>query len=322
MTFAALPPEINSGRMYSGPGSGSMLAAATAWDELAADLHTTAICYESVISGLISGPWLGASSSRMAAATAPLMSWLHATADQAGQAAVQARSAVAAYESAYAMTVHPALIAANRTQLMTLMATNVLGQNTPAIAATEAQYGEMWAQDVAAMYGYAAASAAATSLTPFSPPPQTANPAGPAGLATAVTKAGGAAAATEITTALEQLTSTVPSVLAMAGGSILEAPEWVEDLAMVMNVLSTPFFVSTTSAGLMTSFVSTVKSMVPMAGTVGAGLLESVGPAATGALGPVSLTGAVSAGLGKAASVGALSVPKAWAAAAPTLSSA
>ena len=43
MMFAALPPEINSGRMYTGPGHGSMLAAATAWEQLAADLESTAI---------------------------------------------------------------------------------------------------------------------------------------------------------------------------------------------------------------------------------------------------------------------------------------
>ena len=47
------------------------------------------------------------------------------------------------------MTVPPAVVAANRAQLATLVATNVFGQNTPAIAATEAQYAEMWAQDAA-----------------------------------------------------------------------------------------------------------------------------------------------------------------------------
>ena len=35
MNFATLPPEINSGRMYEGPGSGTMTEAATAWDRLA-----------------------------------------------------------------------------------------------------------------------------------------------------------------------------------------------------------------------------------------------------------------------------------------------
>ena len=47
MDFAVLPPEINSARMYTGPGSGSMLAAATAWDGLAAALHSTATSYQS-----------------------------------------------------------------------------------------------------------------------------------------------------------------------------------------------------------------------------------------------------------------------------------
>lgn len=54
-----------------------------------------------------------------------------------------------------------------------LVATNILGHNTPAIAATEAQYGHMWAQDAVAMYGYASSSALATLLTAFTEPKQT-----------------------------------------------------------------------------------------------------------------------------------------------------
>ena len=61
---------------------------------------------------------------------------------------------------------------------MALITTNILGQNTPAIAATEAQYAEMWAQDAAAMYGYADSSAAATQLSQFTEPPQTTSPSG------------------------------------------------------------------------------------------------------------------------------------------------
>ncbi|BBX94913.1 PPE family protein [Mycobacterium lacus] len=319
--YAALPPEINSGRMYAGPGAGSMLAAAAAWDALAGELSSTAISFESVISGLTSGAWLGASSVAMAAAAAPYVTWLRATAAQVEQVASQARAAVAGYEAAYAMTVPPALVAANRAQLMTLIATNLLGQNFPAIAATEAQYGEMWAQDATAMYGYAAASAAATNLTPFTEPPQIANPAGLAAQAGALTQATGNSAANNVVATLSQLTSAVSPLLQAAGDSNL--PQWVEDLSTVMSILGTPFFVCTSSAGLMMSAISTIKGFAPAAAAVASQVATGLGAAASeaaAAMGSATLSGVASAGLGQATTVGALSVPPAWAASAPTLS--
>ncbi len=150
LDFAALPPEVNSGLMYTGPGSGPMLTAAAAWDDLAADLYLTASSYGLVISDLTSG-WLGPSSVAMAAAAAPYVSWMVTTAGQAEETGAQAEAAAAAYEAAFAMTVPPPVIAANRALLMALIATNFFGQNTPAIMATEAEYLEMWAQDAAAM---------------------------------------------------------------------------------------------------------------------------------------------------------------------------
>ena len=164
MDFGALPPEINSGRMYLGPGPATLLAASAGWDALAAELNAAADGYQSVIASLTDESWLGPTSMSMAAAVAPYMSWMRATAAQCEQAASQATAAAAAYETAYAMTVPPPLIAANRAQLMTLIATNLLGQNTPAIMATEAEYSEMWAQDATAMYNYAASSASAVGV--------------------------------------------------------------------------------------------------------------------------------------------------------------
>src|SRR5579875_3554981 len=171
--FGALPPEVNSGRLYLGPGSGPMLAAATAWDGLAAELGSAARAYESVVSGLASDEWTGPASESMAGAAAPCVAWMSTSAVQAEQTATQARAAATAYETAFSATVPPPAIAANRAQLHALVATNFFGQNSPAIAATEAQYGEMWAQDAAAMYGYAAASSSAATVAPFSAPPQT-----------------------------------------------------------------------------------------------------------------------------------------------------
>ncbi len=171
--FGALPPEINSGRMYVGPGAAPLIAAAAAWDELAAELQSMAASYGSTVQGLTVAPWTGASSITMAAAAAPYVTWINTTGVQAEQAATQAKLAAGAYETAFAATVPPPVIAANRALLMALIATNIFGQNTPAIAAAEAQYLEMWAQDAAAMYAYAGTAAAASALTPFTePPPQ------------------------------------------------------------------------------------------------------------------------------------------------------
>ncbi len=178
MDYGLLPPEVNSGLMYAGPGAGPMLAAAAEWEALAAELEATADGYWSQVAALTGQSWLGPSSVAMSAAVTPYVEWLQISAAQAGATAKQAYGAAAAYETAYAMTVPPPVIAANRTLHAALIATNFFGQNTPAIASTEAQYLAMWAQDATAMYSYAGASEAASTLTPFSQAPDTTNSSG------------------------------------------------------------------------------------------------------------------------------------------------
>ena len=173
MSFMFFPPEINSGLMYSGAGSGPLMAAASAWGELAADLETTATSYQTVLAQLTGTTWLGPTSARVAAATAPFVAWLQGTSAQAAQTSAQASLAAAAYEGAFTATVPPAVVAANRSLLAALVATNFLGQNTPAIAATEALYMEMWFQDGATMDTYATASQQAVVLPQQTPAPTT-----------------------------------------------------------------------------------------------------------------------------------------------------
>src|ERR1700678_3029336 len=201
--------------MYVGAGSGPLLAAVAAWDGLASELSLAASSYQSTVSELTGGAWLGPASVSMAAAAAPYVGWMNATAAQAEQTADQARAAAAAYEAAFSAHVPPPLIAANRSLLMSLVATNIVGQNTPAIAATEAQYAQMWAQDAAAMYGYAGASAAATTVTPFNPPPPTTNPAGTGTQAAALTHA----AATPAGAAQNMLSQVPNSLQSLATGA-------------------------------------------------------------------------------------------------------
>lgn len=328
MDFAALPPEINSGRMYAGAGSGPMWTAASAWDGLAAELSSAAASYRSVVSALTREPWLGPASASMAAAAAPYLAWLSTTAEQAKEAADQARTAATAYEAAFAATVPPPVIAENRALLMWLVATNILGQNTPAIAATETHYADMWAQDATAMYGYAGTSAVASKLTPFAAPPQNTNPTGVNAQAAAVGQAAGTSAGGKTATVLPQLASRVPTVLQGLAAGTTSGPT----AADVLNFASGDTFVASgvlfvlgpALEGPVAGAAAATWGSGSLLGASGAATLLAGGPGAAGpgnAEMPMGLGRTrVLAGLGRAAGIGALSVPPSWAGAAPALS--
>ncbi|KZS61644.1 PPE family protein [Mycobacterium ostraviense] len=317
MDFALLPPEINSGRMYTGPGPGSLLAAAGSWDTLAAELDTTAQTYESVVSGVTALDWYGPASESMAAKVAPYVGWLHTTAAQTKQTAMQARAAAAAFDQAFAMTMPPPAIAANRIQLMALIATNFFGQNTAAIAATEAQYAEMWAQDAAAMFGYATSSTAAAQLAPFSSPSQITNPAGLSAQSAAVAQANASAAATD---PVSQLISAVSQSLGALSGiqlpNLLPADYAVLDgifgayatFSAISSLESVVDGIIGDEAALAPALTSVADTMPAEAGSV---LVAAPQPTGAGmGLG----TNAVLASAGRAGSIGQLSVPASWAA--------
>jgi PPE-repeat protein len=340
LDFAALPPEINSGRMYAGPGPGSLLAAASAWQSLAEELSSVAASYGSILSTLTSGPWTGASAASMAAAASPYVTWLSATGEQAQQAAAQAAAAVAAYETAYAATVPPPLIAANRSQLMALIATNILGQNTPAIMSTEALYAEMWAQDAAAMYGYAGASATASQVSPFTSPPQTTNPGGLGGQVAAAAQSVGTTSGTDVETIMSsgpQLLSSTPQALqslsspqALTGltATATDTSSSSSSSMSLLNELSTPLRLATMPMSMLSrlftagSTATAAKAATTAANELGAAQSAGIG-AGTGTFTLSGLGGlgqsmpAVSAGMGQATTAGALSVPTAWTGAAP-----
>ncbi len=341
MDYGALPPEINSARMYSGPGSTPLLAAAAAWDGLAAELSSTAMSYQSVIERLAGEGWLGPASASMAAAVTPYMTWMSRTGAEAERAATQASSAAAAFEAAYAATVPPATVAANRAQLATLVATNFLGINTAAIAATEAHYSEMWAQDAVAMYTYAASSANASILKQFKQPPQTTNPTGQADQAAAVAQAGGTPAASGAQTMLSQLSSSISNALqslsSPAAGSGLGLPSNLWDFldsnfvnGFVSAGYTSPAIIQQTVTGSMADI-----NAVNVAGTPGATALPPMGAGTGNATWTPLITpnvpyssaavfGSGPSGLGQAAPaaelarsvyVGRLAVPQAWTAA-------
>jgi PPE-repeat protein len=346
MDFGALPPEINSARMYAGAGSGPLLAVASAWNGLAAELRSMALSYGAVISGLADEEWHGPASASMAAAAAPYTAWMSTTAAQAEQTAAQAAAAAGAYETAFTETVPPPVVAANRAQLTALIATNTLGQNTPATAANEAQYAEMWAQDAAAMYGYAGSSAAATRLTQFTEPQQATSPSGLTAQSAAVTQAVATPAGTQQTT-LSQLMSTLSNALqglaspsssssspgtsgilglltgSGSGSSSLENfwNEWGPNATIWNTIFASGFYAPSNTIGPFMSFLSGGAAANAVGNSLGNAAASGLGGAVAGPLGGVGglggLGNAVSAGLGNAALVGPLSVPPSWTAAAP-----
>ncbi|GLE51902.1 PPE family protein [Mycobacterium montefiorense] len=325
MDYALLPPEINSGRLYAGPGPGSLLAAAAGWDGLAAELHLNASSFQSIISALTSGPWSGPSALALAAATAPCVAWLQSSAVSAELAGSQAATAAAAFEAAFAAAVPPPVIATNRLLLAELIATNVLGQNTAAIAAVEAEYYEMWAQDAAAMYGYVASSVTATQFSDFEEPTEAVDPAAAGQQEAAVAQA----VANSSQNGAQELAAsadTPNSPPQATFGNLKPIDDWIsantpfDDLAAMYSKYFVPY-ISSGQVGVqtaqsfgqisngITAMSSFAKAAVPAAVKAVEGGANALGAAGAG----LGNAGAAAAGVGRAIPIGALSVPPSWA---------
>jgi len=326
--FGALPPDINSARMYSGPGSGPLLAAAAAWDDLAAQAELFATGYTALISGLYDREWAGAAADAMAASARPFIAWAVTTSADAERAAMQARAAAAAYDAAFAATVPPAVVSGNRSELAVLIATNFLGLNGPAIAANEARYAEMWAQDAAAMYGYAAAASQAVELTGFgNPPALTANRQATAadilrlqGVFTHITTAaqqqlqhlasGGLVSGAQYSgssPATATSTSAAPTTSALSAVSMLNTLDG--PLTVAYQMPYTAFSGGSFYNGLTQSKIQ-AKDLPKIA--VEDALPAGAAQASSGA--PASSAGTAAASVGSAESIGGVFVPRSWAA--------
>src|SRR5271156_3262468 len=332
--FAARPPEVNSALIYSGAGAGPLMAASSAFNNLSSELSSNAASYESVISQLTGSEWQGPSSEAMAASAQPYIGWLNTTSGQLREAATQAMASAAAYETAFSATIPPAVVTANRMQLAALVATNILGQNTPAIAANEAMYGEFWAQDAAAMFGYsAAASAASSALTPLTDPTENTNPAGQGQQATAVGQAvgsnGTSATLNNALSGTQSAASAAANPAASAAqdtfGSVLSAINGLFGVPIVSNTIYNVGVTLAWNIANMTavlpvlghfiggaSFGYAIGDATPLGAGLGFGTTLAGATSSVGGIG-----GATLAGMGEASTVGGLSVPAGWSAATP-----
>jgi len=297
-----MPPEINSALIYAGAGSGPLHVAAAAWDGLAADLSSAATSFQSVVSGLLGGTWSGPASLEMAATATPYIQWLGSAAAQAEAAAAQARVAASAFESALSATVPTAAVTTNRTQLLSLIATNIFGQNTPAIAGTEFEYMDMWAADVAAMFGYhTGALTAASAMPALSVPPVL------AGL-------GSEATSLLSSTGLAGPLSTVGALVASEGSTLLAQPSvLLQGITTPISLAMSPMMMAIQAA---TSPAKAAAGLVDQVTPDAAKFVDATSPAMKGVgglgVGGLGGLGGAEAGLGKSRLVGAMSVPPTW----------
>ncbi len=329
--FMFFPPEINSALIAAGPGSGPLFAAASAWDGLAAELSTSAASFNTTVTDLAALAWTGPSSVSMTAAAAPYVEWLILAAGQAEVAAIQARLAAMAYEGAVVATVPLTEVLANRARLLVLIATNFLGINTAAIAQTELEYVEMWAQDLDAMASYYAGAQMVTDTLPsFS--------ATPTALSGGVSGASLAGLAGLVTTPLEGLMSQFLQALSSAGFA------FASELQSVFGALSpavsslTSFLTSAPVATLTTvaqvgmypasALMSPMVAVAQGAAQSSPMMVGATSPAAeapqiagstvyelqqpVSGSGGLNALGVASAGVGTARLVGVMSVPAAW----------
>ena len=246
--WSAFPPEVNAGQLMAGDQGASIAAAAAAYEALAAALIAEGAKMAATAGTTAATGWEGVGGAAMVATAMPYVAALEALSGWMQQSAASAAAIEQAYVTAKAAMIQVPVCTTNRTTQAGLVATNIIGQNTPAIIGLDTEYfGHFWTQNAGNMGGYEAIVTPIIAGLGIPPPPapMTANPAGPAGQAAAIGQAaanGAASAAmSQSLSGVEQASGAVqpgaaaPASAAQSMGSM--APQMLSQLGQLPQML-------------------------------------------------------------------------------------
>ncbi len=230
-SWSAFPPEVNAGQLMLGDQGASIEAAAIAYDVLAAALMAEAAQMAATTGSAAADGFIGAGGTAMMATAVPYIAALQTLAAWVEQSAASAAAILQAYVTAKAAMIQVPVCETNRVSQAGFVATNIIGQNTPAIIALDMEYFDFfWPLNASNMGGYEGIVTTVITTLGIPPPPapMTANPAGMAAQAGAI---GEAAATGGVNAAMSQSMNTISQSSGTVGGTAQTAAAAPQSMA-------------------------------------------------------------------------------------------
>jgi len=298
---AAVTPEFNHTLMVAGDLGESLVQAAAGYESVADMLiaELTAMGLNTSTTAMVA--WQGPGGVIMEMTAAEFMAVCAAASAWIRVGQIQAAEVAAAHTAAVETMIPAAVCLTNRSTQAGLVATNWIGQNTPAIIGLEAQYGDFWVTNATARTGYGSVVSTALGALAEPPPlaPMASDPAASAaGVAQAAAQTGGQDVLQVSAQTMTQ-TANAPASDVMSGGG--SAGSIMSSMAGEAGGL---FGEAGSAFGQITSAGQQFPSMLAQAPSLFSGMLGPLMSGANGGIPAGAIAPEVAGALAAPASVG------------------